>query len=52
MGGEESIRAQAAAEQALAGACGDATGTTVVRLGALTDDSGGVRTPAREIGIT
>ena len=42
MGGEEAVRAHAAAEDALRGACGSKVGTTVVRLGALTDDAGGV----------
>ena len=42
MGGEESIRAISRAEDALQEACGDSVGTTIVRLGALTDDAGGV----------
>ena len=42
MGGEEAVRAHAAAEDALRSACGSKVGTTVVRLGALTDDAGGV----------
>ena len=42
MGGEESIRAISKAEDALEQACGDSVGTTIVRLGALTDDAGGV----------
>ena len=42
MGGEEAVRAIANAEEALATAAGDRVGTTVIRLGALTDDAGGV----------
>ena len=42
MGGEESIRAISKAEDALEEACGDSVGTTILRLGALTDDAGGV----------
>ena len=41
MGGEERIRAISTAEDALQQACGDSVGTTIVRLGALTDDAGG-----------
>jgi len=42
MGGEESIRAISKAEEALEEACSNNVGTTIVRLGALTDDAGGV----------
>lgn len=42
MGGEENIRAIACAEEALKKACEAQVGTTIIRLGALTDDSGGV----------